>query len=829
MSNLNYGVVGNCRTAALISEKGSIDWLCFPDFDSPSIFASLLDRERGGSFGFDVTEDYHISQSYVPHTNILSTSFSSKEGEFVVLDYMPYYRSCENAHYLPAELYRYVRWIKGKPRFKVNYVPAPNYAQGKVIHNVTSEFIESYCSSDNKDRQYLYSSLPLQDIEQKKEIILEKDEFFLLSYNEKVIPVDIEREKIEYCRTLVYWLNWTNRTKKYSLYNDVIERSMLVLKLMSYYNGAVLAALTTSLPESVGEVRNWDYRFCWLRDASMSIETLFQIGHIGAARRFMKFIQSTFVSKHESYQIMYGIRGERQLTEIILEHLSGYKNSKPVRIGNDAYHQKQNDSFGYLMDLIYQYYRLMPGTLDEIEDMWEMVKSILSTIVGITAATSTAALYGCGSKEGSSEGSKALGPIPTDKMTYRSFPGLGSDKVSILGYGCMRWPTVPAPDGKGEMIDQDAVNELVDYAIAHGVNYFDTSPMYVQGWSEKSTGIALKRHPRESFYLATKLSNFHPDTWTREGSIAMYRKSFEDIQVDYIDYYLLHMIGGGGMEQFRKRYIDNGMIDFLVKEREAGRIRRLGWSFHGDIEVYDYALQMHDRGEVHWDFVQIQLNYVDWKHASGSNFKAEYLYDELAKRKIPAVIMEPLLGGRLSNVPDHIVARLKQREPERSVASWAFRYAGSPQDVLTVLSGMTYMEHLQDNIRTYSPLVPLTEEETQYLYDTADLMMEYPTIPCNDCKYCMPCPYGIDIPAILIHYNKCVNEGNVPESSQDENYRKARRAFLVGYDRSVPKLRQADHCTGCNQCSPHCPQTIDIPKELHRIDKFVEQLKQETL
>ena len=123
----------------------------------------------------------------------------------------------------------------------------------------------------------------------------------------------------------------------------------------------------------------------------------------------------------------------------------------------------------------------------------------------------------------------------------------------------------------------------------------------------------------------------------------------------------------------------------------------------------------------------------------------------------------------------------------------------------------------------------LTEEEAQYLYDTADLMMEYPTIPCNDCKYCMPCPYGIDIPAILIHYNKCVNEGNVPESSQDENYRKARRAFLVGYDRSVPKLRQADHCTGCNQCSPHCPQTIDIPKELHRIDAYVEQLKQETL
>lgn len=448
-------------------------------------------------------------------------------------------------------------------------------------------------------------------------------------------------------------------------------------------------------------------------------------------------------------------------------------------------------------------------------------------IVGITAATSTAALYGCSSKSENSSGNKASGPIPTDKMTYRSFPGLGEDNVSLLGYGCMRWPTISSPDGKGELIDQDAVNELVDYAIAHGVNYFDTSPVYVQGWSEKATGIALKRHPRESFYLATKLSNF--SNWTRENSMAMYRKSFEDMEVDYLDYYLLHAIGGGGIANLKARYLDNGMLDFLVKEREAGRIRRLGWSFHGDIEVYDYALQMHDQGEVHWDFVQIQLNYLDWKHATGSNIDAEYLYAELEKRGIPAVIMEPLLGGRLSKVPDHIVMRLKQRESESSVASWAFRYAGSPKLVLTVLSGMTYMEHLQDNIRTYSPLIPLTEEENQYLYDTADLMMQYPTIPCNDCKYCMPCPYGIDIPAVLVHYNKCVNEGNVPKSSQDENYRNARRAFLVGYDRSVPKLRQASHCIGCNQCNSHCPQKIDIPKELHRIDEFVEQLKQESL
>ena len=239
---------------------------------------------------------------------------------------------------------------------------------------------KAHSLSDPKNRLYLYASLPLGKIARREEIVLERDEFFLLSHNEKVIPVDIEREKLEYCRTLVYWLNWTNRTKRFTYYNDVIERSLLTLKLMSYYNGAVLAALTTSLPESAGDVRNWDYRFCWLRDASMSIETLFRIGHPGAAARFMRFIQSTFVNTHEPYQIMYGIRGERTLTETTLDHLSGYRNSKPVRIGNDAYHQRQNDSFGYLMDLIYQYYRLMPGSLDEIEDMWEMVKNILSTV-----------------------------------------------------------------------------------------------------------------------------------------------------------------------------------------------------------------------------------------------------------------------------------------------------------------------------------------------------------------------------------------------------------------------------------------------------------------
>ncbi len=441
-------------------------------------------------------------------------------------------------------------------------------------------------------------------------------------------------------------------------------------------------------------------------------------------------------------------------------------------------------------------------------------------IVGISTVAGTASLYGCKPKTEAGAASGELGPIPTDKMTYRSFPSLGDDKISILGYGCMRWPTMPNPKGEGEIIDQEAVNELVDYAIAHGVNYFDTAPVYVQGWSEKSTGIALKRHPRESIYIATKLSNFSNPT--RENSMAMYHRSFEELQVDYIDYYLLHSLGGGGMAGFRQRYVDNGMMDFLLEERKAGRIRKLGFSFHGSQEVFDELLALHD--QYHWDFVQIQLNYVDW---DGSNAKG--LYESLERYNIPGIIMEPLLGGRLSKVPDHIVGRLKQRSPESSVASWAFRFAGTPELILTVLSGMTYMEHLQDNIRTYSPLKPLTEEEKEFLYETGHLLKQYPTIPCNDCKYCMPCPYGIDIPAILLHYNKCVNEGNIPEDQQDENYRKARRAFLVGYDRSVPKLRQANHCIGCDQCSKHCPQRINIPRQLHRIDRFVEDLKKNVL
>ncbi|MDE6458066.1 MAG: aldo/keto reductase, partial [Muribaculum sp.] len=276
------------------------------------------------------------------------------------------------------------------------------------------------------------------------------------------------------------------------------------------------------------------------------------------------------------------------------------------------------------------------------------------------------------------------------------------------------------------------------------------------------------------------------------------------------------------------RYIDNGMLDFLVKEKEAGRIRNLGFSYHGEIEVYDYLLKMQDEGKIHWDFVQIQLNYIDWKHAkevNPRNTDAEYLYGELEKRGIPAVIMEPLLGGRLAQVNNHLVGKYKSLRPDDSVASWAFRFAGTPKGVLTVLSGMTYMEHLQDNLKTYSPLQPCSDDELTMLENAAKEILHFPTVPCTDCKYCMPCPYGLDIPTIISHYNKCINEGLVKEDTQDPAYREARKAFLVGYDRTVPKLRQANHCIGCGQCKPHCPQGIDIPARMTAIDNYVETLK----
>jgi len=399
----------------------------------------------------------------------------------------------------------------------------------------------------------------------------------------------------------------------------------------------------------------------------------------------------------------------------------------------------------------------------------------------------------------------------------QNYPGIGT-----LGFGCMRWPMVRGEDGR-ERINQEEVNRMVDLAMEKGVNYYDTSPVYLGGDSERATAEALNRYPREKWLLATKLSNFADASYP--NSVAMYRKSLEIFKTDHIDYYLLHAVSGGA--DFERRFGSTGIMDFLMKEREAGHIRNLGFSFHGPQTGFDELMALHEK--YHWDFVQIQMNYVDWTHAGFRNTNAEYLYAELDKREIPVVIMEPLRGGRLADMPAGLADQLKAREPQKSLASWAFRFVGSFPRVLTALSGMTYMEHLEDNLDTFLDFEALNEEEIKFLDGIAHQMENYPLVRCTTCQYCMPCPYGIDIPGIFSFYNKHVNAGTYVVSKEQEGYSKARRKYLLDYDKSIPTVRQADHCISCGKCMPACPQRIAIPRELRRIDQYIESLKQETL
>lgn len=465
-------------------------------------------------------------------------------------------------------------------------------------------------------------------------------------------------------------------------------------------------------------------------------------------------------------------------------------------------------------------------------------REFLKTL-GLGAVASAAVAAGCSSPNETKVEGTALGDVPTDKMTYRT--DTHGQKVSLLGFGCMRFPTITG-EKDGEL-DQEKINEMVDYAIAHGLTLFDTAPTYCKGKSEHALGIALSHHDRSEYLLSTKCSNFAPQKWSREETIAMFENSLKELHTDYLDYYMLHCIGLGakdlngnklnGMESLHARFLDNGIVDYLMEQREKGRIRNLGISYHGDIAVFDYLLSQHDK--YHWDHALIQHNYVDYRHAkqmSEDNTNSEYLYGELQKRGIPAFVMEPLLGGQLASLYEAAVKELKQREPDKTIASWAFRFSGNLPGILTVLSGMTCMEHLQDNLRTFSPHQPLTEEELEMLERIAKEYASFQLIPCTQCKYCMPCPFGVDIPSTFKHYNTCLNEGKLisEDDSNEENadrraFRKARREFLVGYDRSVPKLRQANHCIGCNQCVAHCPQGINIPEKMKMIDDYVEKIK----
>jgi len=381
MENLDYGLIGNCKSSALVSKSGSIDWCCLPEFGSSSVFAKLLDKEKGGSFEILVSDDYEVSQKYVPKTNILKTTFKSEGGTFELLDFMPRYKEERGSNYAPPDIVRYMKLLSGTPKFRVKYNPKLEYAQFPVKISLHKKYIKASTTKGPYDSIYLYTNLEKQKIIDGDEMDLSGDSFFLLSYNQKIIPQTVEHTDLKLKRTVVYWLNWSERTKSYNEYSNEILRSALVLKLLSFEKtGAVLAAVTTSLPETIGEIRNWDYRFCWLRDASMVVKVMTDLGHLKIAEHYIRFIIDIIPDKDEKIQIMYGINREKKLTEKILDHLSGYKDSFPVRIGNAAYKQKQHDIYGILMDVIYQHFNVFYTSLQHGESLWTITRSVVKLV-----------------------------------------------------------------------------------------------------------------------------------------------------------------------------------------------------------------------------------------------------------------------------------------------------------------------------------------------------------------------------------------------------------------------------------------------------------------
>ena len=378
MDNLDYGIIGNCRSAALISKTASLDWCCLPEFDSSSVFAKLLDEKIGGSFAIETEDHYKITQRYKKHTALLITKFSDGENVFEVRDFMPRYFKEDGNYNAPPEIIRYIRHISGKPKFKVHYDPKLEYANGKTETFVKRNFIVSLTHGEKFDTVFLYTSYNKNAVIEGREIEVVKDGYFLLGYNEKIFQPTTRKMYLELERTKVYWLNWSAQTPNYKKYNSAISRSAITLKLLSYdKTGAVLAAATTSLPETIGEVRNWDYRFCWIRDASMVVKVMAQLGHKNVAKRYMQFIVDLIPDKDEKLQIMYGINKEKILSEETLDHLSGYKGSKPVRVGNAAYEQRQNDIYGILMDVIHAQLDKFSTDMENAEEIWSLTKGIV--------------------------------------------------------------------------------------------------------------------------------------------------------------------------------------------------------------------------------------------------------------------------------------------------------------------------------------------------------------------------------------------------------------------------------------------------------------------
>ena len=375
---LNYGIIGNCKSSALINEDSSIDWCCLPQFDSSAIFCKIIDNHIGGSFKVEADDSYIITQQYINNTAIVRTNFKNPKNEFEVLDFMTRYKLDDQNFYSPPEIQRLIKPIKGLPKIKVLYNPTLEYANGKTKTYEKEDFIVSVLDEASYETLFLYTDIEKKKILENKEFELSKSVYLNLSYNEKIDLPSLSKSEEEFKKTQEYWLNWCKKSPSFKSYNKEITRSSITLKLLTFEKtGAVLAAATTSIPETIGEVRNWDYRFCWIRDASMVIKIIAKLGHQRIVKNFIDFIVNLIPNKNEKLQIMYGIDGQKTLTEKILKHLSGYKNSKPVRIGNAAYIQKQNDIYGILVDAIHFQIEKFKDMSYKHEQLWSIVKSVV--------------------------------------------------------------------------------------------------------------------------------------------------------------------------------------------------------------------------------------------------------------------------------------------------------------------------------------------------------------------------------------------------------------------------------------------------------------------
>ncbi|MBQ9476676.1 MAG: aldo/keto reductase [Bacteroidales bacterium] len=407
------------------------------------------------------------------------------------------------------------------------------------------------------------------------------------------------------------------------------------------------------------------------------------------------------------------------------------------------------------------------------------------------------------------------------KISSRTWNKMG-ETLGMLGLGCMRLPTLSGGGGgygRRQSLDQDAVNAMVDYAIAHGINYFDTAPAY--GESEVVTGKALSRHPRNSYKIATKISNMNGRA-TLEAGQQMFETSLKNLQVDYVDFLLLHNLQN--VSGYNSRFRDNGLFKWLLEQKAKGRIKHLGFSFHGTNEDLPGLVELYD-----WDFVQIQLNYADWKDMSrgwggggASATSSEFLYNYLVGKGIPVLVMEPVKGGSLANVSEGVAAVMRERHPELSPAANALTYVGSLPGVMVTLSGMSNMTQLKENVSLFTDFKPFDEKEMAFMLTVADLYKSKGQIPCTACSYCMPCPSGVDIPGNFKVFNSA-SDALLSTETKRKDIADKRKAFLKLYN-AQQKGARADACVSCNACLPKCPQHISIPQHLQRIREIAAKI-----